>query len=108
MSDLHRMATAARESFYTLSVSAAERRNSVLRILAQDLRTEKEKIFEANRADLEQARKEDFAPPLLHRLTFGEEKLNQVCLSLISLSSLPDPLGMTSLSTEITEGLQLY
>lgn len=108
MSDLHEMARQAREAFFDLSVSPPEKRNEVLTRLSGLLQERREDIFEANRKDVSLAEKEGLAAPLLSRLKFREEKLSQVCLGLTALSALPDPIGRTTLSTEITEGLSLY
>lgn len=108
MKDLHEMAVRARQAFYRLSVSPVESRNRVLAGLADLLEREKESVFEANRSDLQSAEKEQLAPPLLHRLAFGEEKLQQVLAGLKALASMPDPLNRTMASTEITQGLCLY
>ena len=108
MKDLHEMASRARDAFYTVSVSTDEKRNEALTALARVLEEEKETVFEANRADLEEAAASDLAAPLLHRLAFGEEKLTQVIRGLKALCGLSDPIGRTLLSTELTEGLKLY
>ena len=52
--------------------------------------------------------KNSLAAPLLHRLSFGEEKLRQVTEGLKATASLEDPLGHTLYAKEITEGLRLY
>ena len=108
MNDLHEMSSRARRSFYELSVSPCKKRNDVLLHLASLLLDRAAEIYEANRGDLKQAETENLPAPLLHRLKFGEEKLKQVCSGLHSLSVLPDPIGRTTLATEITEGLNLY
>ena len=108
MNDLHEMSSRARRSFYELSVSPCKKRNDVLLHLASLLSDRAAEIYEANRGDLKQAETENLPAPLLHRLKFGEEKLKQVCSGLHSLSVLPDPIGRTTLATEITEGLNLY
>ena len=108
MNDLHEMSARARQSFYTVSVSSPEIRNKALSVLSGLLEQHKDEIFRANGVDLENARAEKLSAPLLHRLTFGEEKLRQVRLGLDSLVSLPDPIGRTLSSTEITGGLNLY
>ena len=106
--DLHEMASRARDAFYTVSVSSDDKRNEALTALARVLEENKETVFEANRADLEEAAASDLAAPLLHRLAFGEEKLTQVIRGLHALCGLSDPIGRTLLSTELTEGLKLY
>ena len=108
MKDLHEIAARARSAFYQISVSSSEQRNGVLTALARLLTENRERIFLANQADHEAALAENLSSPLLHRLTFGEEKLNQVVKGLHALTELPDPINRTIASTEITEGLKLY
>ena len=108
MKDLHKIAARARSAFYQISVSTSEQRNSVLSSLARLLTENRERIFSANQADHDAAVAENLSSPLLHRLTFGEEKLNQVVKGLYALSELPDPINRTLAATEITEGLKLY
>lgn len=108
MKDLHEMSSRARSAFYTVSVASHEKRNEALSALAGLLSAEKEQVFEANRADLEAASAENLAAPLLHRLAFGEEKLNQVIRGLQALCGLPDPINRTLCSTELADSLKLY
>ncbi len=108
MSNLHEMAQAARTAFYPVSVSGIETRNRALIEMAERLASRKDLIFGENQADLCAAEADHLAAPLLHRLRFGDEKLNQVIAGLHALAALEDPLGKTTLSTEITEGLRLY
>ena len=108
LKDLHDLAQRSRLSFYQISVSAVDTRNAALLRLAELLEQEKAAVFSANQKDLENAEKEQLAPPLLHRLTFGEEKLTQVVRGLQALAAMEDPLGQTLTATEITQGLNLY
>lgn len=108
LKDLHEIAANARNAFYQISVSASDKRNAVLKSLARLLEENKESIFAANQADRRAATDENLSSPLLHRLTFGEDKLNQVVSGLHALIDLPDPISRTLSATEITEGLKLY
>ena len=108
MSSLHDMAGDARQAFFTLSVSSLEQRNKALLCMAEALEAGAEDIFEKNREDIAEAEASHLAAPLLKRLRFGNEKLDQVISGLHALAELPDPLGKTTLSTEITQGLNLY
>ena len=108
MKDLHEIAGRSRRSFYQISVSSIESRNTALLRLAELLVKEKKNIFDANKKDYAVAETEQLSAPLLHRLTFGEEKLEQVILGLKALASMEDPLNRTLISTEITKGLNLY
>lgn len=106
--DLHAMSGLSREVFYKLSVSDADARNRALLSMAEALISHQEEIFAANEIDLQDAEKDHLAAPLLHRLKFGEEKLNQVVLGLKDLAQMEDPIGKTTLARELTEGLELY
>ena len=108
LNDLHEMSSRARAGFTDLSVSPLEVRNQALLRLADLLSSSEEAIFSANQADLVCAENEGLAAPLLHRLKFGREKMDQVCSGLKALVSLPDPIGKTTYAMEITEGLDLY
>ena len=108
MNDLHDIAARARNAYYLISDSSADARNHALTLLADLLKKNKEQIFEANREDLEAAKAEKLADPLLHRLAFNEDKLLQVTGGLTALAAMQDPLNHTVCSTEITEGLKLY
>ena len=108
LKDLHEIAASARNGFYQISVSESDKRNAVLKSLARLLTENKDSIFAANQADRDAAEAENLSSPLLHRLTFGEEKLSQVISGLYALVDLPDPISNTLAATEITEGLKLY
>ena len=106
--DLHQMARAAREATWTLAATDNGTRNRALLCMADALIKHKQDIFAANALDIQQAEKEQLAAPLLGRLKFGEDKLNQVVAGLHALAELPDPIGQTTLAREITPGLNMY
>ena len=108
MKDIHEIASRSRQSFYQISVSGIETRNAALLRLADLLEQKKNYIFDVNQKDCAIATEEQLSAPLLHRLSFGEEKLQQVVLGLKALVSMEDPLNHTLVSTEITKGLNLY
>lgn len=108
MKDLHRMAGDARSAAWTLAASTLTERNEALLAMAQTLLNRSEAIFQANAEDVAQAQADHLAAPLIGRLKFGMEKLNQVVAGLRALAELPDPIGQTTLSRELTEGLALY
>lgn len=106
--DLHQMAHAAREAAWALTATDDEMRNRALLCMTDALIKHKQDIFAANQLDIEQAEKEQLAAPLLGRLKFGEDKLNQVVAGLHALAELPDPIGQTTLARELTPGLNMY
>ena len=78
MNDLHSISSRARTAFADLSVSAVDQRNRTLLRIAELLSEQEENIFSANSEDLRMAEAEGLAAPLLHRLKFGREKIDQV------------------------------
>jgi len=108
MNDLHQMAHDARVAAWTLAASDIDTRNSALLAMADELEARKDAIFAANKADLAKAEQDNLAAPLLARLKFAQEKLAAVTAGLRALADLPDPIGQTTLSRELTPGLKLY
>ena len=106
--DLHELSLRARKSFYDLSASPVDQRNRAILSLAEILNARFSEISKANLEDCRNAESEDLASPLLHRLLFDEKKLSQTVDGLKALAALEDPLGNTTYSMEITEGLTLY
>ena len=97
----------ARKASYGLMKVSAEQRAEVLARMRELLEDEKERVFEANRADMERAREEGLAGPLLKRLSLNGDKLETLRAGLQSLIALRDPLGHVTLKRELTEGLVL-
>ena len=108
MNDLHEMAANSREAAWTLAASSLETRNAALLRMAETLENHQADIFAANAADLHQAEADGLAAPLLGRLKFREEKLRAVTDGLRALADLPDPIGATTMTHEITPGLKMY
>ena len=108
MKDLHALAREARAAAWELAACPLEKRNAALNAMAETLLEDRAEIFQANQEDLRRAQEEGLAAPLVKRLGFGEEKLNAVVEGLRALCALPDPIGRTTLSRELTPGLNLY
>ena len=108
MKDMHQMAYDARSAAWELAACPIDVRNAALTAMADALQKHRTEIFAANAEDVTRAKAENLAAPLLHRLLFGEEKLASVVEGLHALAALPDPIGQTTLSRELTDGLDLY
>lgn len=108
MKDLHLMATDSRRAAWALAATDIDMRNAALLAMAEALKCHQEAIFSANEKDLSQAQQDHLAAPLLGRLRFREEKLKAVIDGLLALAKLPDPIHVTNLARELTDGLKLY
>ncbi len=106
--DLHEMSLHSRKAFFDLSTSSAEQRNQAILNLSSLLNERSGEILSANQEDIRAAEENHLSAPLLHRLIFDKKKMDQTSEGLYSLAALPDPLGKTTYSMEISEGLSLY
>ncbi len=107
MSELHDIARNAREASYVMASLNSEVKNKALANVAKMLKESKDGIFAANRTDLEEAEKNNLDTPLLKRLKFNEDKLNDVVSGIESLIGLNDPVGKITLRTTLDDGLEL-
>jgi len=65
-------------------------------------------LLAANQTDLERSTQDGLAAPLLKRLKFDLNKIQDVVAGINSLIDLPEPVGQTLLTTELEPGLDLY
>ncbi len=66
-----------------------------------------DRIKEANDKDLVRSEKEGLEAPLMKRLKFGEEKLQDVRAGIASLIGLEEPVGKMQMQTELDDNLVL-
>ncbi len=101
------IAAQIKKNSYIMGATTAELRNNALLTLASLLKESSAIIFAANKHDIERAKKENIATPLLNRLKFDQGKLDDCISGIHDLIKLEDPLNQVSLKSEIREGLQL-
>ena len=88
-----------------MAASPREKKDAALLAVRDALMDGREKIFEANRKDLEAAAEHDVPVQVRKRLKFDEKKLADVCAGIDQLVGLEDPVGKTLLKRELDEGL---
>ncbi len=91
-----------------MSVLETQAKDQALKKIIQALEENKEKIFEANRADMDRSAREGLDAALLKRLKFDEGKLVESVAGLDSLIRLADPVGKTLSALELDTGLELF
>ncbi|MBW2176913.1 MAG: glutamate-5-semialdehyde dehydrogenase [Deltaproteobacteria bacterium] len=100
-----RRAVQAKTVLGTLDNNAKSRAlNNIIQALKQNAQA----IVDANQADLELAEKGHLAAPLLKRLKFDGDKIEETCEGLASLINLADPVGQVLSATELDRGLELF
>lgn len=101
-------AQCAQKSSILLAAADTATKNKALRAVSKAIKEKIDIILEANKRDIDQARKENLAAPLLKRLAFDRSKIEDAVAGIESLISLPDPAGKTLCATELDQGLELY
>ena len=105
---INELAQQVKEASIDLAAMSTEQKNRALAKIAAALTEHRDEIIKANQDDLTRSEGEQLSEPLLKRLKFDEAKINDVVEGIHSLISLEDPVGVTLLSTEMDEGLELY
>jgi glutamate-5-semialdehyde dehydrogenase len=106
--NLLELAQAAKKSAILLSAADAKQKNAALAAIGQALKQNSARIIEANQRDLDKAKTENLAAPLLKRLKFDSAKIAETCSGIESLIGLADPVGQTLAAMELDKGLELY
>lgn len=96
----------AKQAFRQISTASTEQKNRVLTVLTERLITEKEKILQANRQDIEEATASGMDPSMLDRLSL-QGRLEGIVDDTKNLIDLPDPVGKTLESRTLPNGLSL-
>ena len=68
-----------------MSASSEETRNRALQAVADAIRAQKQQIMEENQKDLEAAEEKGISAPVLKRLKFGEDKIQEVLAGIEEL-----------------------
>eukprot|EP00741_Cyanophora_paradoxa_P011138 tig00020553_g10759.t1 len=106
------LAKRAREAALQLSACSAEKRDAALAAVRQALIDSKDAILAANKADKDAAEKEvaagKMSSALLKRLDLVGPKFEAVLQGIDEVKALADPVGKVTLSTRLSDGLDMY
>lgn len=102
----------AKSASIILSSLNTDLKNYALNSIAQNLEINKEKIFEANRKDLEEAEtmvsNGELSKSVYNRLKLDENKFLAMVQGVKDIVKLDDPVNKTLLATRLDDGLDLY
>ena len=94
-----------------IASSTTDLRNRALLNIADEIEINKEKIFKANKSDLDAAKKlvDDgtISHQTFNRLKLDENKMRDMIQGIRDVASLPDPINKTLLKCELDDGLIL-
>jgi glutamate-5-semialdehyde dehydrogenase len=112
MNEVKAKAQCARKASLEMATLTTEQKNTSLAAIAEALWREREGLIEANKEDLQRARKSqgrgELSEAIVERLRLEEEKVLKVVDMVRSVASLDDPIGRTLYAEELDKGLELY
>src|SRR3989338_45979 len=106
-SQIRNIAKRAKGVVSVASQLSTEKKNALLRTMAQSLLTSKEPIHQANAKDLEGGKKKGLSKALLDRLTLTDDRIQQMAEGLEEVAALPDPVGQITRSWDRPNGLHV-
>lgn len=105
------IAYGAKKAFDEVSVVDEAQKNTALEKIALRLKEKASEIFEANRLDLEVAKKlvesGELNQSTFNRLKLDENKMRDMVQGVLDIAKLPDPSGKILLKRELDDGLIL-
>ena len=105
------IAIKAKNASKKVATLSTEIKNKALLNIANNLKANQNKIFEANKMDLELARpfveKGELSHSVFNRLKLDENKMRDMIQGILDISNLEDPIGKTLLKRQLDDGLIL-
>lgn len=83
----------AKEAEGFMRVLDTNKKNEVLKLAAENLKKDSQKILAANEKDMENGRKKGMSEGLLDRLLLTEERIEQIAEGFFQVAALEDPIG---------------
>jgi glutamate-5-semialdehyde dehydrogenase len=100
---MHELGKSAREAARELARAGTDAKNRALRAMAADIRARAADLLEANRVDVEHAKKEGRDSAFVDRLALTPAGVEQMAAGLEDIAALEDPVGrITGLATRPT------
>jgi len=97
----------SKSAFHIISTSSIKKRNSAISNISKLLKHHTHEILDANRLDLENAKKKKLTSSFIDRLTLNESRINIMCQGLEEISTLADPIGKKLESWTRPNGLKI-
>ena len=105
------IAIKAKNASKKVATLSTEIKNKALLNIANNLKANEDKIFEANKKDLELAKPlveaEKLSQSVFNRLKLDENKMRDMIQGIVDIANLEDPIGKTLLKRQLDEGLVL-
>ena len=107
MKEIIEIAKKAREASLSLISISSEKKNRILKDMAEALIEQTNYILKENEKDIREAEKKDKSPAFIDRLTLNEKRIKEMTNCLRQVSKLPDPVGKIIDSWRRPAGLKI-
>ncbi len=97
----------AKAASLSISNLSTNKKNQILKSIAELLIINEEEILKANLLDLEVAREKGTSENMVDRLTLNKKRIQEMSEGLLQLISLPDPIGEVVSMWKRPNGLQI-
>ncbi len=104
---IEKISKKSKSAFEVISTSSIEKRNSAILNISKLLEERSRVILDANKSDLENAKKKNLTPSFIDRLTLNESRIKNMCEGLKEISTLQDPIGKNLESWTRPNGLKI-
>jgi glutamate-5-semialdehyde dehydrogenase len=98
---------AAREAARALARGGTDVKNRALQSMAERIRARQAELLEANRGDVEQAKRGGHDAAFVDRLTLTPKLIEQMAAGLEQVAALPDPVGQISGRVKRPSGIEV-
>jgi len=100
-----KIAKAAKEASYKVSLISTSMKNDALRKMAAALVARKAYLIKENKKDLDAAVRKNYAKALIDRLTLNEKRIEEMAACLLDTAKLNDPVGKVLRTIKRPNGL---
>jgi glutamate-5-semialdehyde dehydrogenase len=107
LTDIERMARAARSASREVAKAGAEKRTAALVAIARSICAHGTDVLAANAEDVEAARASGLAAAMIDRLRLDSSRLDKVAAAVEDVARLPDPIGATVREWTQPNGLRI-
>ncbi|ABN68344.2 predicted protein [Scheffersomyces stipitis CBS 6054] len=96
-------------AFAILKTLSNEQRSAALKAIHDGLQSQKSRILDANKIDMQNARDHNLSASLVKRLDLSNaDKFDAMLSGILDVAALDDPVGQVTLARKLDEGLNLY
>jgi glutamate-5-semialdehyde dehydrogenase len=98
---------AARQAARIVALADTATKNAALGAMAEQITAQADAILDANKRDVEQARKNHQTKAFVDRLTLNKERIGAMAKGLGDIAGLPDPVGQVMAEWDRPNGLHI-